>query len=53
VHVLPGIGHVPQVEAPETTAALLLPFLDALALDLRPAGQLPAAGSTDSLAGAS
>lgn len=55
VHVLDGVGHVPQIEAPDRTAALLLPFLDALALPataLPPAGR-PAAGSTDLLAGAS
>jgi pimeloyl-ACP methyl ester carboxylesterase len=44
VHVLPGVGHVPQVEAPEASAALLLPFLDAVPLNTR---------SDDSLAGAS
>ncbi|MCW2680167.1 MAG: hypothetical protein JWM62_1568 [Frankiales bacterium] len=44
VHVLPGVGHVPQVEAPAAAAALLLPFLDALPLDSR---------STETLAGAS
>jgi hypothetical protein len=27
VHLLDGVGHVPQIEAPERTAALLLPFL--------------------------
>ena len=30
VHLLEGVGHVPQVEAPAETAALLLPFLRAL-----------------------
>jgi pimeloyl-ACP methyl ester carboxylesterase len=44
VHVLPGVGHVPQVEAPADAASLLLPFLDALPLELR---------STEPLAGAS
>jgi pimeloyl-ACP methyl ester carboxylesterase len=53
VHVLPGVGHVPQVEAPQTAAGFLLPFLDALPVDLRPTAALPAAGSADSLAGAS
>jgi len=27
VHLLDGVGHVPQIEAPERTAALVLPFL--------------------------
>ena len=45
VHLLDGVGHVPQIEAPERTAALLLPFLDGL-----PA--TPSTG-TDVLAGAS
>lgn len=44
VHLLPGVGHVPQVEAPAAVAGLLLPFLDALPLDTR---------STQTLAGAS
>ena len=48
VHVLDGVGHVPQVEAPVASAALLLPFLDALAV-----ATPSSAGSTDSLAGAS
>ncbi len=43
VHVLPGVGHVPQVEAPATAAALLLPFLDALPLDTRSDGSLAGA----------
>ena len=30
VHLLDGVGHVPQIEAPERTASLLLPFLDSL-----------------------
>lgn len=28
VHLLEGVGHVPQIEAPDRTAALLLPFLE-------------------------
>lgn len=27
-HLLPGIGHMPQIECPDEFAALLLPFLD-------------------------
>lgn len=58
VHLLDGIGHVPQIEAPARTAELLQPFLDALPLDTRSLDRSPgpdhsAAGSTDSLAGAS
>ncbi len=34
VHVLPGVGHVPQIEAPELTARLVLDWLDDLDLDL-------------------
>lgn len=30
VEVLDGVGHVPQIEVPERTAALVLPFLDGL-----------------------
>lgn len=45
VHLLDGVGHVPQIEDPSRTAALLLPWLDAL-----PAGGEAAASS---LAGAS
>ena len=47
VHLLDGVGHVPQIEAPARTAALLLPWLASLAA----AGV--SAGPTDSLAGAS
>ncbi len=32
VHVLDGLGHVPQIEAPRRTADLLLPWLDSLAV---------------------
>ena len=46
VHLLEGVGHVPQIEDPVRTADLLLPFLASL-----PTGA--AAGSSDSLAGAS
>jgi pimeloyl-ACP methyl ester carboxylesterase len=45
VHVLEGVGHVPQVEAPQASAALLLPFLDGLPLQ--------SVGAPDTLAGAS
>ena len=48
VHLLDGVGHVPQIEAPALTAELLLPWLDGLA---RPGASL--APTTDSLAGAS
>jgi pimeloyl-ACP methyl ester carboxylesterase len=47
VHLLDGVGHVPQIEAPARTAGLLLPWLDSLTA----AGV--SAGPTDSLAGAS
>ena len=48
VHLLDGVGHVPQIEDPRLTADLLLPWLDALA---RPgSSRVP---TTDSLAGAS
>jgi pimeloyl-ACP methyl ester carboxylesterase len=45
VHLLDGVGHVPQIEAPRRTADLLLPWL----------GSLPTVGaaSTGTLAGAS
>ncbi|MCW2608299.1 MAG: putative hydrolase [Frankiales bacterium] len=43
VEVLDGIGHVPQIEAPELTAALVLSFL----------ATLSASPSSDALAGAS
>ena len=49
VHLLPGVGHVPQIEAPAQTAELLLPWLAALPLP----GASFAAPTTDSLAGAS
>lgn len=49
VHLLEDLGHVPQIEAPERTAELLLPFLDTLSA----APDVCSAGSTDSLAGAS
>jgi pimeloyl-ACP methyl ester carboxylesterase len=53
VHVLDGVGHVPQVEAPARVAALLLPFLGTLPLHAPVASGSSAAGSTESLAGAS
>lgn len=43
VHLLPGVGHVPQVEAPAEVAGLLLPFLDRLPLDARSSGTLAGA----------
>lgn len=51
VHLLDGIGHVPQIEDPRRTADLLLPFLASL-----PTGSdahATAPGPSDSLAGAS
>ena len=56
LHLLDDVGHVPQIEAPRLTADLLLPWLSSLpaassALDLAP--ELPDAGPTDLLAGAS
>jgi pimeloyl-ACP methyl ester carboxylesterase len=50
VHLLDGVGHVPQIEDPVRTADLLLPFLASLPTG---ADVAPAAGSSDSLAGAS
>jgi pimeloyl-ACP methyl ester carboxylesterase len=38
VHLLDGVGHVPQIEAPGRTAALLLPWLDALRARPAPRG---------------
>lgn len=52
VHVLDGVGHVPQAEAPALTAQLLLPFLRSLPRDV-PLPLDAATGPTDSLAGAS
>jgi pimeloyl-ACP methyl ester carboxylesterase len=49
VHLLDGVGHVPQIEAPERTAGLLLPFLDGLARTASPESTT----GTDLLAGAS
>ena len=43
VELLEGVGHVPQIEVPERTAALVLPFLESL----------PAATPDQRLAGAS
>ena len=48
VHLLDGVGHVPQIEAPARTAALLLPFLDGLGR-----AATSAEPGTDVLAGAS
>jgi pimeloyl-ACP methyl ester carboxylesterase len=47
VHLLDGVGHVPQIEDPARTAGLLLPFLATL-----PTG-VDTPGSSTSLAGAS
>ena len=49
LHLLDGVGHVPQIEAPRLTADLLLPWLASLG----PAADLSADGPTDLLAGAS
>lgn len=61
LHLLDGVGHVPQIEAPRRTADLLLPWLSSLpaatipltssALEL--ATDVTDAGPTDLLAGAS
>jgi len=54
LHLLDGVGHVPQIEAPRLTADLLLPWLSSLplaSLDLAPAHA--DAGPTDLMAGAS
>ena len=61
LHLLDGVGHVPQIEAPRLTAHLLLPWLSSLPLSSSPLSALPldlapdltAAGPTDLLAGAS
>ena len=50
VHLLDGVGHVPQIEDPVRTADLLLPFLASLPTG---ADTAPVASSSDSLAGAS
>lgn len=56
LHLLDGVGHVPQIEVPGRTADLLLPWLASLpmaSLPLHLAPDLTAAGPTDLLAGAS
>lgn len=53
VHLLDGVGHVPQIEAPERTAGLLLPWLASLPLDAAAGGHSAAPAATDLLAGAS
>ena len=61
LHLLDGVGHVPQIEAPQQTADLLLPWLSALArttsapfpAHLELATDATDAGPTDLLAGAS
>ena len=56
LHLLDGVGHVPQIEAPRRTADLLLPWLSSLtgaSLPFDLASDLTAAGPTDLLAGAS
>ena len=51
LHLLDGVGHVPQIEAPRRTADLLLPWL--ASLSLAPAPDVSGTGPTDLLAGAS
>ena len=51
LHLLDGVGHVPQIEAPRRTADLLLPWLASLSLE--PAPDLTGTGPTDLMAGAS
>ena len=53
LHLLDGIGHVPQIEAPRLTADLLLPWLSTLSTAPLGLADLTAAGPTDLLAGAS
>lgn len=59
LHLLDDVGHVPQIEAPQLTADLLLPWLSSLSTaspafhHLEPATDLTSAGPTDLLAGAS
>ena len=53
VHVLDGVGHVPQIEAPARTAELLLPWLDALTPVTTGLAGPDDADMTDLLAGAS
>lgn len=53
VHLLDGVGHVPQIEAPARTAGLLLPWLSSLPLDKPCDAAQSVSGATDSLAGAS
>lgn len=52
LHLLDGVGHVPQIEAPRRTADLLLPWLASLPT-LSSGADLSATGSTDLMAGAS
>ena len=53
VHLLDGVGHVPQIEAPARTSGLLLPWLDSLPISLAGDAEQAASGADDSLAGAS
>ena len=53
VHLLEGVGHVPQIEAPARTAELLLDFLSSLPLGGALSRDLVGPGSAGSLAGAS
>jgi pimeloyl-ACP methyl ester carboxylesterase len=53
VHLLDGVGHVPQIEAPGRTADLLLPWLDSLPLPVPDDVQQPASEASEPLAGAS
>ena len=55
VHLLDGVGHVPHIEAPQRTAELLLPWLDAVASTGSVTSSVSggSAGAADLLAGAS
>jgi pimeloyl-ACP methyl ester carboxylesterase len=52
LHLMDGVGHVPQIEAPGRTAELLLPWLSSLS-DRSAGADVISAASPDSLAGAS
>jgi pimeloyl-ACP methyl ester carboxylesterase len=55
LHLLDGVGHVPQIEAPRLTADLLLPWLSALPLAAHSIDRAPdlTDAGPDLLAGAS